>query len=85
MSSRNSCRSIVNLLAFIKLCPRHCPSRFVTTMSSIESRLGKGLVWPASVVLTTECITASVGLRKRTPNFTSPSGANSFTTVSKIC
>jgi hypothetical protein len=40
-------------------------------MSSIESRLGKGLVWPASVVLTTECITASVGLRKRT-NFTSP-------------
>src|SRR5262249_31567145 len=81
-SSKKSCRSIVNLRAFINASPYHFPFRFVTTVSSIESRDGDVLVCPAGVTPTAECTTASWGLRNFT-NFTSPSRRDPFETVSK--
>src|SRR5215468_9054286 len=73
---------MVNLRAFINASPYHFPFRFVTAVSSIESRDGDVLVCPAGVTLTAECTTASWGLRNFT-NFTSPSRRDPFATVSK--
>src|SRR5262245_6515204 len=68
---------MVNLRAFINASPYHFPFRFVTAVSSIESRDGDVLVCPAGVTLTVECTTASWGLRNFT-NFTSPSRRDPF-------
>jgi hypothetical protein len=77
MSFKKICRSIVNLRAFISPSLRHSPSRLATTVSCIESRDGDASVCPCSVTLTSECITASAALKKRT-NFTSPLKPRAF-------
>jgi hypothetical protein len=52
-------------------------------VSCIESRAREALAWSRSPYVTLECITAAVGLRKRT-NLTSPCMRDPLTTVSKI-
>src|SRR4029450_10943426 len=54
MSSRKSCRSIVNLRAFMSPSPRHSPPRLATTVSCIESRDGDASLFLCTPPLTPE-------------------------------